>query len=170
MFTDKNSSLGQVLATLLLRLWLGVRALQTGIEKFSGKVMSTQPVEVDGEAYDPDLTEVASSKGYAFDNYSGIPASMKDTFKAEPLMMNWTLNLFDKILGPALILLGLTIILGVGSRISLFLLGLIYVGLTWGLILIKQDSGVAWLAVHVIMIAMALQWEKHNRLCILKKW
>jgi thiosulfate dehydrogenase [quinone] large subunit len=170
MSSDNNSTLGQVFATLLLRLWLGVRALQTGIEKFAGKVMSEQPVEVDGEAYDPDLTEVASTKGYSFDNYNGIPESMKDTFKGEPLMMNWALNLFDKVLGPLLILLGITILLGVANRVSLFILGLIYVGLTWGLILIKQDAGIAWLGVHIVMVAMALNWANHNRLCILKKW
>ena len=170
MSSDKNSTLGQIFAALLLRLWLGIRALQTGIEKFAGKKMSEQPVEIDGEAYDPDLTVVASSKGYAFDNYNGIPESMKDTFKAEPMMMNWALSLFDKILGPALILLGITILLGVANRVSLFALGLIYAGLTWGLILIKQDNGVAWLGVHVVMIAMALNWANHNRLCILKKW
>lgn len=170
MSLEKSSTLGQVFATLLLRLWLGIRALQTGIEKFAGKKMSEQPVEIDGEAYDPDLTEVASSKGYSFENYNGIPESMKDTFKGEPLMMNWALNLFDKILGPALILLGIAIILGIASRVSLFALGLIYVGLTWGLILIKQDAGVAWLGIHMVMIAMALNWANHNRFCILKKW
>ena len=132
--------------------------------------MSGQPIEIDGEAYDADLTEVASTKGYALDNYSGVPASMKDTFAGEPLMMGWALKIFDAVLGPALIILGITVLLGICSRVSLFLLGLIYVGLTWGLILIKQDSGVAWLGIHVIMIAMALNWANHNRLCILKKW
>jgi len=85
-------------------------------------------------------------------------------------MMNWALNIFDKVLGPALIILGITILLGVANRVSLLILGLIYVGLTWGLILIKQDSGVAWLGIHVVMVAMALNWANHNRLCILKKW
>ncbi len=168
--SEKNSTLGQVFATLLLRLWLGIRALQTGVEKFAGKVMSEQSVEVDGKAYDPDLTEVASTKAYALDNYSGVPAALKETFKGEPLMMNWALNIFDKVLGPALIILGITILLGVANRVSLLILGLIYVGLTWGLILIKQDSGVAWLGIHVVMVAMALNWANHNRLCILKKW
>ena len=70
----------------------------------------------------------------------------------------------------ALIILGLTILLGVASRVSLLLLGLIYISLTWGLILIKQDSGIAWLGIHVIIVAMALNWANHNRLCILKKW
>ena len=84
-------------------------------------------------------------------------------------MMNWALNIFDKVLGPALIILGITILLGVANRVSLIILGLIYVGLTWGLILIKQDSGVAWLGIHVVMVAMALNWANHNRLCILNE-
>ena len=167
---DCCNCLGVVFATLLLRLWLGVRAIQTGIEKFAGKVMSDQPVEIDGAAYDANLTETASTKAYALDNYHGIPASMSETFAGEPLMMGWALKVYDFVLGPALIILGLTILLGIASRVSLFFLGLLYISLTWGLILIKQDSGVAWLGIHVIMIAMALNWANHNRFCILKKW
>ena len=56
------------------------------------------------------------------------------------------------------------------SRTSLFLLGLLYISLTLGLILIKEDAGVAWLGIHMIMIVMALMLAKHNRLCVLKKW
>ncbi|MBT8045377.1 MAG: hypothetical protein KJO79_10540 [Verrucomicrobiae bacterium] len=164
------NSLGHIFATLLLRLWLGVRALQTGIEKFAGKNMSEEPIKVDGEVYDADLTEVASSKAYSLDNYHGIPESMRDTFAGEPLMMGWALKVYDFVLGPALVLLGLTILLGLASRVSLFFLGLLYISLTWGLILIKQDSGVAWLGIHMIMIVMALSWSKYNRFCLLKKW
>ena len=41
-------------------------------------------------------------------------------------------------------------------RSSLFVLGLLYISLTWGLILIKQDDGVSWLGVHMILILGAL--------------
>jgi thiosulfate dehydrogenase [quinone] large subunit len=80
------------------------------------------------------------------------------------------LPVYDKILGPALLILGFTILLGIASRTSLFLLGLLYVSLTWGLILIKQDDGVSWLGVHMILIALALMLAEHNRFAILKKW
>ena len=86
------------------------------------------------------------------------------------MKMKFALPLYDKILGPALLVLGITILLGIASRTSLFLLGLLYISLTWGLILIKQDDGVSWLGVHMIMIVMALMLSAHNRLCILKKW
>lgn len=168
--SSTNDSLGQIFATLLLRLWLGVRALQTGIEKFAGSDSSSEPVQIAGEAYDDDLVETVSAKSYSLEDYSGIPDAMKTTFAGEPLLPAWGLKIFDVVLGPVLILLGLTILLGIASRLSLMALGLVYVGLTWGLILIKQDAGVAWLGIHVIMIAMALVWSEHNRFRILKKW
>ena len=168
--TTQQNKLALIFASLLLRLWLGVRALQTGIEKYAGSTMSDQPVKVDGEVYDADMTTATSMKAYALDNYSGVPESLKSAFAKEPLMMDWALKIYDAILGPALIILGITIILGLASRVSLLLLGLLYISLTWGLILIKQDAGVAWLGVHMIMIVLALFWADNNRLCILKKW
>jgi thiosulfate dehydrogenase [quinone] large subunit len=93
-----------------------------------------------------------------------------EKFKAEPLMNEAMLRLYDWVLGPALIVLGVTILLGLASRASLFLLGLLYISLTWGLILIKQDEGVAWLGVHMIMVVMALGLAEHNRFTLLKKW
>ena len=88
----------------------------------------------------------------------------------EPLIPAWALSLFDTILGPALILLGIALLLGVATRISLFAMGLIYTGLTVGLILLKQDAGIAWLAVHLLLIAVALFTAKYNRLALLKKF
>ena len=53
-------------------------------------------------------------------------------------------------------------------------LGLLYIVfavlLLLGLILIKADDGVAWLAIHIALIVVALTLARHNRLCILKKW
>jgi thiosulfate dehydrogenase [quinone] large subunit len=85
-------------------------------------------------------------------------------------MPGFGLPIYDKILGPVLVVLGLTILLGIATRTSLFLLGLLYISLTWGLILIREDGGVAWLGTHMIMIVMALALSKHDRLAILKKW
>ncbi len=167
---EQANKLGFIFASLLLRLWLGVRALQTGIEKYAGTVTTDQPVKVDGAVYDPNMTTTTGVKSYALDHYSGVPESLKGAFAHEPLMSGWALKAFDAMLGPALIVLGLTILLGIASRVSLLLLGLLYIGLTWGLILLKQDAGVAWLGVHMVMIAMALSWADYNRFRVLKKW
>lgn len=177
------SPLALIYGSLLLRLWLAVRAIQTGVEKFAGTTASDAVVPIDGKTNEYGLTAAESVKHYALGNYHGVPEGLMGSFKSEPLL-NFTLWTFkdpDKspitlitvyswILGPALILLGITILLGIAYRSSLFLLGLLYISLTWGLILIKQDSGVAWLGTHMIIIAMALHLAGHNRLCILKKW
>jgi thiosulfate dehydrogenase [quinone] large subunit len=165
-----TNKLALVYGALLLRVWLAVRAIQTGIEKFAGSKSSDQIVPVDGAPNEYGLTAAGSVKQYALENYHGVPEALMKKFQAEPLMLKFALPLYDKILGPTLLILGLTILLGIASRTSLFLLGLLYVSLTWGLILIKQDEGVSWLGVHMILIVMALALAEHNRFAILKKW
>lgn len=162
--------LALVYGALLLRIWLAVRCIQTGVEKFAGTALSDQPVTIDGAANPQGLAASSSAKEYALSHYHGVPAGLMKKFEAEPLMMKFALPLYDKILGPVLLLLGITILLGIASRTSLFLLGLVYISLTWGLILIKQDDGISWLGIHMILIVLALALSEHNRFTILKKW
>ena len=168
--TGPASKLALTYSALLLRLWLAVRAIQTGVEKFAGTKAAEDLVNIDGSANDYGLTAPGSIKTYALENYHGVPAALMKKFEGEPLMMKWALGAYDMILGPALLILGFTILLGIASRTSLFLLGLLYISLTWGLILIKQDDGVAWLGTHMVLIVMALAVSEHNRFAILKKW
>ena len=165
-----HNQLALIFGSLLLRLWLGVRALQTGIEKFAGTASSDAAIKIDGDANDYGLTAAESVKNYALDNYHGVPQALMGKFEKEPLMPGFGLPLYDKLLGPALLVLGATILLGIAYRSSLFVLGLLYISLTWGLILIKEDGGVAWLGTHMIMIVGALALAQYNRLAILKKW
>jgi thiosulfate dehydrogenase (quinone) large subunit len=166
-----GNNLALIYGSLLARVWLGVRAIQTGVEKFAKTVqVEGQAAKVDGVANAEGLTNVTSSKVYALDAYHGVPAALMKKFEAEPLMLKFALPLYDKLLGPALLILGATILLGIAYRSSLFVLGLLYISLTWGLILIKQDDGVSWLGVHMILIVAALALAQYNRFAILKKW
>jgi thiosulfate dehydrogenase (quinone) large subunit len=165
-------SLENTLAFLVLRGWLALRAILTGIEKFSAyKTTQKQFVDPVTGMVDPSgaLIEV-KQKFYALTNYSAIPPSMKDKFALEPLLPGFATRPFYALLGWVLIGLGLMLLLGIGTRISLFLQGLLYIGLTAGLILIKQDDGVAWLGIHVALVALALILVKHNRFGLMKKW
>src|SRR5580698_5128259 len=94
--TDKQSSgscEGQcncdfTLAFLVLRLWLAVRALLTGIEKFGTYQAVAMPV-IDPSTGQPDSSGVmvnVNVKHYAMANYSGIPSALKDKFTHEPLL------------------------------------------------------------------------------------
>lgn len=159
-------------AFLVLRLWLGVRALLAGIEKY-GAYRSVQKPLIDPNTGQPDASGVLVNvdiKYYSLTNYSGIPSSLKDRFHNEPLLPNFALGLFDHLLGPLFILTGIMLLLGLGTRLSLFVQGLIYVALTVGLILIKQEEGVAWLGIHIGLVAMALALAKHNKCALSKKW
>ena len=168
--TSNSSDLGYVLGILLLRIWLGIRSLQTGIEKFAGTKASAAPVNIDGAPNTYGLTESTTMKTYSLSDYHGVPQALYEKFSTEPLIPGFFLTIYNIVLGPALLILGLTVLLGIATRVSLFAMGLMYTSLTFGLILIKQDSGVAWLGIHIIMIVMALALAKHNRLAILNKW
>jgi thiosulfate dehydrogenase (quinone) large subunit len=163
---------GQSLAFLLLRGWLALRAILTGIEKYSAFQTVQKPlIDATTGMEDPSGVMVdVKVKYYAMTNYAGIPASLKDKFANEPLLPKATLALFGNCLGPVLIVTGVMLLIGLGTRLSLFLQGLIYIMLTAGLILIKQDDGVAWLGIHIALVAFALGLAKHNKFAILKKW
>ena len=145
-----------------------MRAIQTGLEKFAGISTGSTEVWIDGHPM-PWLTEGTATKTYSIANYQGVPSALYDKFASEPLIRLGT-DFYNVVLGPAFILLGLALLLGLASRIALFGMGLLYTSLTFGLILIKQSDGVAWLAIHVLMVVAALLLAKHNRLTLLKKW
>ncbi len=167
---SRGGSFDGTLAFLILRFWLAARAIVTGIEKFAGfKIKNEEMVDAaTGESMG--LMVDVKYKFYSMTNYAAIPDSLKSQFEREPLMPAAMTTPFYAVLGWALILLGVMLLAGIGTRISLFLQGLLYTGLTIGLILIKQDEGVAWLGIHVGLVALALTLAKHNRFSLLKKW
>ena len=160
------------LAFLILRVWLGLRALLAGVEKFGAYKTVQQPL-LDPTTGQPDASGAlvdVKLKFYSLANYSGIPAGLKAKFDSEALLPNFALTAFDKLLGPALIIAGVMLLIGLGTRASLMLQGLIYIALSVGLILINQPDGIAWLGIHVALVAFALVLAKHNKLALLKKW
>jgi thiosulfate dehydrogenase (quinone) large subunit len=99
-----TNKLALIYGALLLRLWLAVRAIQTGIEKFSAQIGSEELVKIGGEPNDYGLTAGEKVKVYGLDHYHGVPEPMMKKFEKEPLMLKFGLPLYDKILGPALLL------------------------------------------------------------------
>ena len=93
-------------AFLALRLWLGVRALFVGIQKFAAYKSVAMPL-IDPSTGQPDASGVmvnVNVKSYALANYAGIPVALRDKFAQEPLFPKFVLTAFDKMLGPAFIL------------------------------------------------------------------
>lgn len=155
-----------------LRLWLGVRALFVGIQKYAAYKAVAMPL-IDPATGQPDASGVmvnVSIKSYALANYAGIPTGMKDKFAHEPLFPKFALVAFDRMLGPAFILTGIMLIIGLGTRLSLIVQGLLFVALTVGLVLIDQNDGVAYLGIHIGLVAAAFLLARHNRFAVLAKW
>ena len=159
-------------AFLVLRLWLGFRALFVGIQKYAAYKSVAMPL-IDPSTGQPDASGVmvnVSVKSYALANYAGIPVGLRDKFAHDPMFPKFALTLFDRMLGPAFILTGLMLIVGLGTRVSLLVQGLLFIALTVGLVLIDANDGVAYLGIHIGLVAAAFMLVQHNRFAVLKKW
>jgi len=129
-------------AFLLLRLFLGLRTLLEGLEKFE------------------------SNGRYSFANYYENMKRMAQGITGASFLPLWATRLFADSIGYLLLVLGAALLLGVKSRATLILTGLLYVALSFGLMAVQENEGVAWLAVHVILIVGALLLVRHDRFAL----
>ena len=160
----KLDDLALTYAFCCLRLWLGLRVLFAGIEKFSGKITVQQSLLDANGTPDPSGAVVAvSKKVYGFAHYQSIPENLRDKFAQEPLLPGFLTAPFYAVLGYLLIVLGLALLLGVRTRETLLGIGLVFTLLTIGLILIGQDQGVAWLGIQTLLVVAALVLSPYNR-------
>ena len=170
--TGRRAQWDFTFAFLVLRLWLGVRALFVGIEKYGAYRSVAQPL-IDPATGQPDASGVmvnVNIKSYALANYVGIPAALRDKFAHDPLLPKFALVAFDRMLGPAFILTGIMLLVGLGTRLSLLAQAALFIALTIGLVLIDQNDGVAYLGIHIGLVAGALLLVEHNKYAVLKKW
>lgn len=142
--TEKNtpSRCEFTAAFLLLRLFLGLRTFLAGLEKFEGK------------------------GSYSLANYSENMGRMASGITGASFLPMWMTRSFAMSIGYVLLVLGAALLLGVKTRATLVLLGLTYVGLSFGLMAVQEGEGVAWLAIHVMMIAGALVLVQHDRFAV----
>ena len=131
-------------AFLLLRLFLGLRTLLAGIEKFEG------------------------GGTYSFANYYQNMGRMAQGITGASFMPLWATKSFAHSLGYVLIIAGVALLLGLKTRMTLMLTGLIYVSLSFGLMAVQESEGVAWLGIHVGLVAAALVLVQHDRFAIWK--
>lgn len=158
-----NSS-AKTLAFLVLRAWIGSAALASGLAKFSH---SEKVFEENSETGEMTAHIVRS---YSLDSYNGIPAKEFERLLGDALFPEWLLHAFYYAIGPVLIFLGATLLLGLATRTSLFVLGLIFAALTFGLSLIDPSGSAGILGIYVLAIAGALALADANRFCISRKF
>jgi thiosulfate dehydrogenase [quinone] large subunit len=126
-------------AFLILRLFIGLRTLLAGIEKFE------------------------SGGNYSFANYYKNMARMAQGITSASFLPLWATKTFAMSIGYVLVALGLSVLLGLKTRVALVFTGLTYVGLSFGLMAVQESEGVAWLGIYVGLIAGALCLVRHNK-------
>ena len=131
-------------AFLILRLFLGLRTLMAGVEKFE------------------------ANKSFSLSNYSENMTRMATGISNNSVIPLWAAKGFAMPLGFLLTILGLALILGVKSRAMLFITGLLYTGLGFGLMAVQEGEGVAWIGMQVLMFAFALTLVRHERFAVLR--
>jgi len=129
-------------AFLLLRLFLGLRTLIAGVEKFE------------------------ANKSFSFSNYTENMTRMATGISNYSLIPLWAAKTFALSLGFILVFVGAAILLGIKTRAALFLGGLVYVSLGFGLMAVQEGEGVAWIGMQVLMFSVALLYVRHNRFAV----
>lgn len=129
-------------AFLLLRLFLGLRTLLAGIEKFEAKGT------------------------YSLSNYSENMTRMATGITGASFLPLWATKNFAMTLGYVLTILGAALLLGLKTRTTLIVTGFVYVGLSFGMMAVQESEGIAWLAIHVGLIAGALLLVRYNRFAV----
>ncbi len=102
-------------------------------------------------------------KIYGLKQYAGIPESLKEKFVNEPLLPSFLTSPFYASLGALLIILGLMLLLGLWSRVSLVRDGPDVYGADDRVDPHQAGSGVSSLGMHIALICGALVLSKYNR-------
>ncbi len=129
------------LAYWVLRLWIGLRLVLAGLDKFKG------------------------SDGYTMANYTDKMGKIAGMITQNTFLPDWATKSWAMPLPFLLIAVGALILIGFLNRLALLGAGLLFVGLSFGLMLLP-DEDVFMLGIHVGLVAGALALVRHNKIYI----
>lgn len=177
---DKENNWSYTMAFWLLRFWLATRCIGTGLIKFVGmkKVIKPEFAELDQASIDAlgnDAYDMVNGIGISC--YHGLPAKgpmSLESFQSNMLMPSFMVGPYAYILGFSLIGLGVALLLGICTRLTLFLMGMLFISLTYGFVILEKSlgpdsaAGAAYMGVHVLIVVVALILAKYNKVELLK--
>lgn len=157
---------------LVLRLWIGFRMLFAGAEKFYAQV------DVDGvPTYkfawrNTEQTAQAIYGTIAEHAFLPLnPAIFSNTFFGtqygeEHFLYQLDLGMWFAMALPWLLLVfGAFLILGILPRLSLTVAAFVFMLLSIGLMALPDNDGIAYLGIHIGLVAAALLMVRHARFC-----
>ena len=89
-------------------------------------------------------------------------ANITDTIRTNTAIPEWTLGPYATFLPWALLIVGAAVMLGLFTRVSLFLAGGLILSLSFGLMLLPDDTAAVERGVEIIVVGLALMTVKHN--------
>ena len=145
---DPKCTLDWAFAHLILRLWVGLRLLMAGLDKMREK---------GGE----------HGFGFQFIEKSMAPIVENMAKNANPLLLpDWAIKPYAIVLPWALLIFGLTCLLGICTRYSLLLGGLTLVSLSFGLMALPDDDQAVYRGIEVALTALALMTASANKFSV----
>ncbi len=141
---SKGSHCHWAQAHVILRLWVGLRLFFAGVDKFREK----------------------GGTGLSFSNLEKNLAPIADLMKTNSLMPGFMVTPYFYFLTLALVLVGITCIVGFATRLSLFIAGLIFISLSMGMMTLPDDNTAVNIGLQVAIAAMALVTYKANKLSV----
>ena len=149
--SDKSSSsccrLEWTYAHTILRLWVGLRLFMAGLDKFREK----------------------GGTSFAFENLEKSLTPIKKLMtESTPdiLLPDFAISPYFYVLTFGLLISGITSVLGIATRLSLFVGGLLFVSLSFGIMALPDDKDAVWLGIQVAITAFALITASHNQLSV----
>ena len=152
---------GETMAYLMLRIWIGLRLVMSGLEKF--RISNSWIDEQGGAKY------VRLNEFWHWDHLEKKAAMIVGGIPKYGGLSQKLAEFYALALGPLMIGVGLALLIGFFNRLSLFAAGMIFISLSVGLMMIGADDGIYKLGVHVALVALAFHFVAHNRLA-LTKW
>ena len=144
--TAKRPFSSLTFAYLLLRLWLGLLLVTSGLSKF----------------------KVRGEQSYSIEALHGWVNAAGTLIWENTFMTEWMVKGYMYALGPVMILAGIMILLGVLNRIALFIGGAIFVSLSVGMMLLPDQKETLYLGLHLALFVGALCLVRFNRVAITK--
>ena len=161
--------IGLAFGALLLRLWIGMRLLFAGLEKWKTKV--TEEVTEKVTAADGTVTEETIEKTYwSYQVFSENAAEIYNTNMGRitsamnndsPLQL-WMIEKFAGTLGWMLLIVGAWVLIGLCSRAALIAAGFVFISLTFGLATIGADPEIVERGIEIGLVVGALSLARYQ--------
>lgn len=143
---QEKSNFALIFANLLLRLWIALRLIAAGVDKFragSGK----------------DAT-------FSLQNYETKMANIAKLTYEKGFLPEKLCGLYAKPLGYILIVVGIWVLLGLFTELGLLAAGLTFLSLAIGLATLPDDTEVVLIGVHILIVAAALATSRANKISL----